>query len=525
MVAMRSAIALILAILVSAFLAGIFALLSPSEGKRKFDEAAVTALVKKFASTDSGTGTFRMSELGNREELLPVSNPRSVLPQISDIPYFELAALYRFAESCEGKPPGLRVTSRVAKAYLWHEHVCRPTTPLPANFFEKPPYFHPSGSSYVRLAYLTHGAEFVTQEWIRNHLKYSHILERADFPSELLNASEKIASLLSRSALRALNEESEMVLVLPSIILLKKNGRESGTTYSVHSLPPFQKFLLDSRLIVETTDEGSRCSFRVGNACWNLDSERIARDARRPTLLLSAFTLVLALFAAVLLFRNLNRTRTENLRRQFALSVLTHELRTPVASLVLHVDQIRKDFDTFTESTQNSLLAALDDSQRLLRLTHATNQYLPAITGKRVSLKPQNIPSIRETVSDLIAELGSPVAFLPGPDFNLQADPYWFSVAIRNLLRNSVVHGRPPITVRTIEISKTVQIRIEDAGTCEFKSLREMTTPLRKSDRSSGTGLGLAIVDQIAREMGGTLLFQTNPTRFTFEIPRGGTLS
>ena len=234
-------------------------------------------------------------------------------------------------------------------------------------------------------------------------------------------------------------------------------------------------------------------------------------------------TLLFALAAAAILVRNLRRSREEDRRKRFALSALAHELRTPVASLVLHTDFLRKDFDRLSADVQKSLLAVVDETQRLLRLTHATGQYLPAITGDRVILAPAPIESLRSFVEELVSETAPDATLVPGEDFAVTADPYWTAIAVRNLLGNALKHGRAPVTVEVSRRADRVEIRVTDGGTAAPETLDAMITPLRKSRESSGMGLGLYIVHEVMREMGGRLAYVRAPsTRFTLELPANG---
>jgi signal transduction histidine kinase len=517
---MRSALVLIIGILILAFLAGTLALSSRLEHRRPIEESLVIRLRNEFVATHTPTTILNISDLGNRETLAAISDPTLLFPRSVKLPYAEISGLYRYALSCESHDRVAAKNPEVRKALVWHDFLCGKKTSLPAHFFKTPPLFHPSGSSYVRLAWKSERPEFRTDIWVRANIEYSHLLERANFPRSLLSPAEQIVSDLRPSALKAVLEEAGVAISPPSI-LFKVDGRESTGKYSVYPLIVFQNLIRNSRVLVSSTEDETRCLLKDGNSCWNADTERVARDARRPTLILSGLTLLLSLFAAAVLFRNLERQREQDRRKRFALSALTHELRTPVASLVLHSDLLRKDFDLLPPESQRSLMAVVDETQRLLRLTHATGQYLPAITGDKVTLEPATITSLKDFISEIVLEIAPGARFEATRDEIASIDPYWLAVALRNLLRNALKHGAEPIGVTFTSDGIRGEIRVNDSGGTSPTSLAEMIAPLRKSRESSGLGLGLYVVHEVMKEMGGRLTFSRSPTTFILEFPLG----
>jgi signal transduction histidine kinase len=73
--------------------------------------------------------------------------------------------------------------------------------------------------------------------------------------------------------------------------------------------------------------------------------------------------------------------------RQFILQLLTHELRTPIASLGLTVEMLRNQFDQLSEDAQDVLWRLLADHQRLSQLTETSKGYLS--TDKSEQFKTQ----------------------------------------------------------------------------------------------------------------------------------------
>jgi signal transduction histidine kinase len=259
---------------------------------------------------------------------------------------------------------------------------------------------------------------------------------------------------------------------------------------------------------------------RQGNACWGYNLESIYQKARFPTLLLLGLIALLIGLLSWMLVRTVRRQRLEEKRKQFALRTLTHELRTPVSSLLLSTETLKSQFDSLPGRVQESLLRIIDDTQRLARLTEASRRYLSSFEGRLVSLKPSEIPSLKELLSGLAEERGPGVSLDPSSsDAAMFQDTYWLSVCVGNLISNALAHGAPPVELKISQEGAQVGIGVRDGGKCVFRDLDEMAGPFRKSDASRGLGLGLSIVTQVAREMGGRLEYRPDPTEFTLWLP------
>ncbi|MBS1960896.1 MAG: DUF3404 domain-containing protein [Bdellovibrionales bacterium] len=515
---MRSALVLILGILLSAFLAGTLAL-SPRLGRKPpVEESSILRLKNGFVGNHPPAAVVNLADLGSREQRAELADPALLFPRSTKLPFRELAALYRYANGCATRDLVPTRNEELKKAFRWHAFLCGAKPAPGPEFFRRPPYFHPSGSTYVHLAWKSERPEFHTEAWARANRAYAHVLERADLPSGVLSESERLLADLRPSALKALLDEAGVAISPPSI-LFKQEGREFAGKYAVYPLVEFQRALRTSNVTLAMTEDESQCLLKDGNSCWNADTERAAREARRPTLFWAGLTLLLSLAAAALLLRNLRRDREGDRRKRFALSALTHELRTPVASLVLHADELRRDFDRLGADSQRALLALVDETQRLLRLTRATAQYLPAITGDKVSLHPERIPVLREFVAEIVAEEAPGARFESASDAAARVDPYWLAVALRNLLRNAVKHGSAPIVVELVCSGTRAEVRVSDGGAALATPLAELVTPGKKPGDRSGLGLGLYVVHEVAREMGGKLRLTHRPTTFVFEFP------
>ncbi|MGE3275005.1 MAG: sensor histidine kinase [Vicinamibacterales bacterium] len=249
-----------------------------------------------------------------------------------------------------------------------------------------------------------------------------------------------------------------------------------------------------------------------------------------------SFTLIIAgiIVYTVFLVREIRR----NERHDAFINAVTHELKTPIASIRLYLEtlQAREVNDTRRQEFYRIMLADAD------RLQQTVEQVLKAgVAGQRPRLEhraPVDLPAlVRDVVETarlrhhLDAER---IALLEPPSGSLivEGDADELRTAVSNLLDNAVKYslGDPQVTVEVAAPSPdTVWVRVKDRGVGiprsqlkrifnRFYRFRARTTTVK------GTGLGLFIVRSVARQHGGRVFAQSEGEGkgavFTLELPR-----
>lgn len=242
--------------------------------------------------------------------------------------------------------------------------------------------------------------------------------------------------------------------------------------------------------------------------------------------------LVLTIATGALLGARALRRQAElaRLRADFVASV-THELRTPVASIramaeVLGVGKLEPE-------RQAEYFRAI--AQEARRLGRRIEDVLDAARLERGAFHPRPEPV------DLLAAAGAAVEALrsaagsaglrlvlrpPAAELPLaRADPALLERALENLLENALKHGRPPEedpdpARREIELSLGVDpdgpwVRVTDRGpgipAAEQPRVFERYFRGQGARERPGAGLGLSIVDSIARAQGGRVALVSEP--------------
>jgi len=221
------------------------------------------------------------------------------------------------------------------------------------------------------------------------------------------------------------------------------------------------------------------------------------------------------------------------------INAVTHELKTPLASIRLYLETLQKR-DIDAARRQEFYRVMLEDSDRLLGLV---NQVLHAARTPRRGLlhrMPVDMrPLVRESLASARARHHLPDdaieyrEFLPdGTPVTVLGDPEELQVAVSNLIDNAIKYSGPDVHV-TVEVAspepQRVAVRVQDRGVGisahELKRVfrRFYRIPGSVAVRVKGTGLGLFIVRSVARSHGGRVVAESDgPGRgstFTMVLP------
>lgn len=260
-------------------------------------------------------------------------------------------------------------------------------------------------------------------------------------------------------------------------------------------------------------------SFSAGIFTFSLRENQFEGVGRPDALFLMASLLLTGLAAWALMRRIGFQKRVEE-KQRFAVQALTHELRTPLASLQVSLETLRTQFDGLDEEGQDTLLRIVDDVNRLERITEASKRCLNAYGADAFAeFHPKRLNSVSLFLQSLLENYGEKITLrFEGEDRGMSFDPYWVGICVTNLVENALRHGSKPVRVLTAVRGEKLCITVEDAGACSFDSLNRMSQPFTRGASSQGIGLGLSIVRQVSREMNGNLEFEPAPTRFTLTI-------
>jgi signal transduction histidine kinase len=449
------------------------------------------------------------------------------LPRTFVYPENEILPLYRYATTCR-KSPHLGNDSSLVKALRWHQFLCGNRGELPESFFSTPPYLHPSGASFVKLAYELGGPTFRDSEWLTHHRRYLHLSELGALKGKLggLSFSEKLLSGLQAPWLNQLLANRSPVLT-DQYVMFRDEPHSDGylaNRYRVFERSVWQSYLFSVPFVLVPFNKNSICVLAEGNGCWQYRPERELPFRLLLALLFCSIFVLLSMLVWLVVQKRKNE-RIEQEGRLFILQTLTHELRTPATGLRLSLENLRRHFDSLPEIAQTHLLRMSDEIHRLIRVVEGSRAYLDTEQG-RIQLKMIEIASPNEFVSAVLEpfveahgiNLVRFVPVAPGHDNPVRIDPYWASLCIRNLVDNAFNHGTPPVTISLTREPNNLRLTVSDEGSAPCRDFRELTRRGRSSREKKGLGLGLSLVHRVSDLMGSEIEFSNRPTTFSILI-------
>jgi two-component system sensor histidine kinase SenX3 len=253
-------------------------------------------------------------------------------------------------------------------------------------------------------------------------------------------------------------------------------------------------------------------------------------------LILGVFVIAGLILNTTFLIREIRR----NEQHDAFVNSVTHELKTPVTSIRLHLETLKVRGHTIDETKRQEFYdTMLEDSERLL---NTIEQVLRTGRAGRAPLDRARV-NVRALVEECLAQTRTR-RHLPDDALTLTpsgshaapvdviGDKDELRGAVMNLLDNAVKYSGPEIKV-DVEVARTqgnrVLVRVTDQGVGmpqeETKRIfrRFYRIPGAFTQRVKGTGLGLFIVHTAAKRHGGRA-FATSPgvghgSTFTVDLP------
>jgi len=237
----------------------------------------------------------------------------------------------------------------------------------------------------------------------------------------------------------------------------------------------------------------------------------------RGILLFLGVLLLATIIAGVVLNTTfLVREIRRNAQHDAFINAVTHELKTPVASIRLYLETLQKR--SVDEAKRQEFYGImLKDNDRLLETIEQVLQ-----TG-RIGQSSRKLNAARIELGGVIEEClnrvrrSHPVSlealeYHPGPPVTILGDRDEVQAAISNLLDNAVKYSGSDVKVSVetaIDHGKYASVRVKDQGPGIpktelkqiFKRFYRTSGPL--ATRVKGTGLGLYIVRSVAKRHGG----------------------
>lgn len=311
-------------------------------------------------------------------------------------------------------------------------------------------------------------------------------------------------------------------LTQPQVIVSKIRHGEAreDNSLALAARRTFQLRFFDPRVIavIVPTDLNSETFAleAVVSADPSLHAARVA--ARRTLIAVVISTVGLAVGFALTVRAEHRSAKLTGLRSEFVSSV-THELKTPIAT-IRAVSEIFAVGDHVTpELSRKHGRLALQEAKRLTRLIDnlltfsRINDVTEAYAFEPVALEPIVNQTLEEFASQLEfghfrVEVDVPAELPP-----VEADAQAIGMALGNLIDNAIRYSSDirhlRVAARLSESMVTIEVQDRGIGISE-RELPQVTKKFFRGVRSrGGSGIGLAIVERIAADHRGSLEFRS----------------
>ena len=213
------------------------------------------------------------------------------------------------------------------------------------------------------------------------------------------------------------------------------------------------------------------------------------------------------------------------------ISGLSHDLKTPLASIGGYAEMLQSDQYSWSESEVRTFSGTIAEKAQYMKqlledltLTYQLRSNAFPIAKEKVEINEQ----IRRTIIHYVnGPAGQQYEFVFQPYDGVvvaAVDPKWFQRIMENLLENAIKYN-PPETTVTVTIGKLDQhllmITMEDDGVgMDNETLNRLFERYYRgtntSSSNNGTGLGMAITKKLIELHGGSIKVKSEPGKGTY---------
>lgn len=254
-------------------------------------------------------------------------------------------------------------------------------------------------------------------------------------------------------------------------------------------------------------------------------------------ILFSVFLVGITIISFLVLFKNLLRQRRLAAIKNEFISNVTHELKTPIATVGVAIEAL-KNFNAMhdEQKTKEYLDISTNELQRLSLLVDKVLK-LSMFEKKELEMKPENI-NLKDIAQEVITSMRlqiekyrAKVTLQSEGDTILNGDRMHLQSVIFNLLDNALKYSsnEPVIDMHLKEKGNNIQLSITDNGPGIAPEYRDkifekfFRVPVGDRHDAKGYGLGLSYVAQITGLHRGTLEVQSKQgegTTFIITLPK-----
>lgn len=211
---------------------------------------------------------------------------------------------------------------------------------------------------------------------------------------------------------------------------------------------------------------------------------------------------------------------------------LSHELRTPISTIIAATDNLQSNNDNLTKENKDQLVSEI--AKASFRLNQQVENLLNMSRLESGFIKPKkDWCDINELIYSVVKKIeqnkiAQKITISINPDIPLiKTDKMMLEQIVYNLLNNACLYTKDngKINIAAVNHADILQLIIEDDGDGfppdELENVFDKFYRLKNS-KAGGTGLGLSIVKGFTEVLKGNVSLKnisTGGSRFTIEIP------
>jgi len=231
------------------------------------------------------------------------------------------------------------------------------------------------------------------------------------------------------------------------------------------------------------------------------------------------FTLLILLSASLLFLYFRDHKKTKALQSFFA--GMTHELKTPLASIRLQAEVLESAISKTNEPSLKKLMDRLiEDTNKMENQMDKILQLSRLEGGGDVGKEVLNIKELIERghkrwASQLTLDLQSSGELVVADEFAL-------SMIFRNLFENTIIHtNQKTVAINVTDDQGFIELYYNDAGKFNGE-YQKLGTLFYKYNSSKGSGIGLFLIKSLVRKMKGEfkILEENNQLTFCLKLPK-----
>jgi signal transduction histidine kinase len=244
------------------------------------------------------------------------------------------------------------------------------------------------------------------------------------------------------------------------------------------------------------------------------------------------------LLGAIAVFPDMTEERQTDYMKSEFISLASHQLRTPLNSMLWYLEMLRTEQESPLTEAQTSYVTELDNSaKRLEKILETLIRVARLDEGSIITeMQDTDLPkALGKIVEDLkTSAKDSKIAtalHVPDATVMVMTDPVLLGVVLQNLYTNAVKYS---------PAGSTITLAMEDKGDHVVVSLADQGMGIPKKDyprifqkffradnvrmvQANGTGLGLYITKTIVERLGGHITFESQEkkgTTFFIQLPK-----